>query len=669
MELELKVSLFVLSVVVGCESLVCYLVYSKIEEFKNSFCTKGNSGTTRDKIEEELNTLKLSVQNNTERQYSKNIKEKSEYNRVYTSILLNTTEYASKNKGSANEFDVLRDIALREIKSLEDELQTEIPKPLFIGLMGTFIGITISLIIFYRNSDDIENFNIAQMLGGVAIAMVGSFLGLLLTYFQQSFFAKSKQKVETDLNIYLTGIRAILLPVLNQDAQTSFKELHQNLNKFNSDFRLLLDKFGEHINRFGTEVSNTMREARLAGETQLKLIQEFRGGNIAQIMSNTANVLNRLDSTLGRMDVFNSKLIELTEFTKKAGETAKKYAEFFANDTRFGEEMTKFNNLYIGKQAQASLKLLETLTSHRNKLDQALTSVHRSLDDFDDNIRNYFTKRKQQTDDLLRHAEQDYQTIIQVIEHKLERRDLVPEITQEINNVRQTTEAQLTLQSQEINNTLATQLNTQSQRINNTLESIQKLIENQLKLQDGRLEKILDIINKIIEKQSQLEKQSKSKQRNAEKKQALQTNLTNSNLETNPIPQEEKVVELTNVNQEPQEQGEIIQPAKSRAKLQKIRKSARIQNTNRRDKLLIILNIMFVISVIIISTLIKLNKLYLSNGVFALIISIFATIIALLILEALKPGISKRNSTQWNLSLVLILLAAIFTMGLSLKGF
>jgi hypothetical protein len=64
----------------------------------------------------------------------------------FTRILAATNLYLQKNRGSAADFNILRDISERESEALENEIDSNIALPLYIGLMGTFLGVIIGLI-------------------------------------------------------------------------------------------------------------------------------------------------------------------------------------------------------------------------------------------------------------------------------------------------------------------------------------------------------------------------------------------------------------------------------------------------------------------------------------------------------------------------------------------
>ena len=61
-------------------------------------------------------------------------------------IIDSINKYLEKNKDAVTDFNLIRDIIDRNTDSIEEEIQTQIPIPLYYGLMGTMLGILIGVI-------------------------------------------------------------------------------------------------------------------------------------------------------------------------------------------------------------------------------------------------------------------------------------------------------------------------------------------------------------------------------------------------------------------------------------------------------------------------------------------------------------------------------------------
>ena len=74
----------------------------------------------------------------------------------FRAILLDTNDYLRHNKGAAADFGILKDISERQSEVLDNEVQANVATPLYLGLLGTFLGVILGLVGIARNgvSDD-----------------------------------------------------------------------------------------------------------------------------------------------------------------------------------------------------------------------------------------------------------------------------------------------------------------------------------------------------------------------------------------------------------------------------------------------------------------------------------------------------------------------------------
>lgn len=112
-------------------------------------------------------------------------KNSSEFRKILDSI----NNYLQKNKGAVSDFMLIKDIVERNCDSKEEEITIQTPIPLYIGLMGTMLGIIIGIgriaIMGGGFSAFIDNPQqaIGELMGGVAIAMLASLTEFCLLLF------------------------------------------------------------------------------------------------------------------------------------------------------------------------------------------------------------------------------------------------------------------------------------------------------------------------------------------------------------------------------------------------------------------------------------------------------------------------------------------------------
>ncbi|QNH61989.1 hypothetical protein [Hymenobacter sediminicola] len=153
----------------------------------------------------------------------------------FQEILLDTNDYLRHNKGAAADFGILKDISERQSQVLDNSVQASVATPLYLGLLGTFLGVILGLVGIARNGVSDEN-ALTPFLTGVLIAMTGSFVGLLLTLLGNGVLRQAREQLDRLQNQYYTFLQARLLPVLHADMASSLTNLKSVLDAFNQQF-------------------------------------------------------------------------------------------------------------------------------------------------------------------------------------------------------------------------------------------------------------------------------------------------------------------------------------------------------------------------------------------------------------------------------------------------
>lgn len=171
-------------------------------------------------------------------------------NDVFDSIKESINKYLRNNSGSVIDFSLLKDAVDRHCDSVENDINTLTPTPLYCGLAGTMAGVIVGLsslittgsITALLSSEGSGNFGTAangvnDLLEGVAWAMIASIMGILLTTISSLLFKRYKLSGEAGKNSFLAWLQAKLLPELPSDTSDALNKLVKNLNRFNSTFK------------------------------------------------------------------------------------------------------------------------------------------------------------------------------------------------------------------------------------------------------------------------------------------------------------------------------------------------------------------------------------------------------------------------------------------------
>ena len=238
---------------------------------------------------------------------------KGRKNKSQNEILKSINNYLLRNKGAISDFMLVKDIVDRNIDKTDDQITSSIPTPLYLGLMGTMLGIIGGLYFMptiaapvsgsLESADPISG--IDSLLDGVKIAMIASVVGLLLTVISNVVFLSVRKSVENQKNDLFTFIQTELLPILSKNTASSIHTLQTNLLKFNSDFTTNMTQFSGII----SAVKNTF-------DSQLDVVEELKRIDVANIAKYNIDVMQQLKSSFRNLKDLSEYLLKTNSLLK-----------------------------------------------------------------------------------------------------------------------------------------------------------------------------------------------------------------------------------------------------------------------------------------------------------------------------------------------------------------
>jgi hypothetical protein len=263
-------------------------------------------------------------------------------NSIFQKIVFSINNYLIRNRHSASDFSLIKDIVERNTDAIEEEINLTISIPLYLGLMGTMLGIVIGLfnmsdiLGFVSGSltDDNLNAAIAILLGGVKIAMIASFTGLLFTIINSGWIYKgSRSQIDNKKNEFYTFLQIELLPAMNQGLGQTFESLQRNLLSFNGEFSRNLKKLSGIFDKnhetlsMQRELLELIDRSKVSEMTRynVKVLQELNVAtqqferfneyfaNLNGYISNSYQITDRLNAILDRTDNFK-KIADTLEY-------------------------------------------------------------------------------------------------------------------------------------------------------------------------------------------------------------------------------------------------------------------------------------------------------------------------------------------------------------------
>lgn len=227
-------------------------------------------------------------------------------NTILKKIQTALNSYLRKNKGAASDFHLMKDVVERYCDAEEEEITTQQPIPLYLGLLGTIVGIIVGIgsIAFSGGLGSTTLMdNINNLMVCVAIAMAASFFGVACTTGIAWESKKAFSKIEDCKNAFYSWLQTELLPVLSGNAVNEIRLLQQNLSSFNSTF-------GNNVKELDAvlkSVYNTTKEQ----SDLLKIVQDI---DVAESSKANVKVLKELKGCVGEIANFNVFLNNVEQY-------------------------------------------------------------------------------------------------------------------------------------------------------------------------------------------------------------------------------------------------------------------------------------------------------------------------------------------------------------------
>lgn len=318
---------------------------------------------------------------------------KGEKNETLKDILNSVNGYLLRNKGAVSDFNLVKDIVDRNIDKVDDEISNNLPTPLYLGLMGTMLGIVGGLFFMPEVSGgETENAigGIDALLGGVKIAMFASVSGLALTILSNYFFFRARKIVEHQKHDFFTFIQTRLLPILSKNTSSSIYSLQANLLKFNRDFTTNMNSF-----------SSTVNEVRQTFDSQLQVVQELKRIDVANIAKYNIDVMQQLQNSFKKLQDLASYLDNMNGFIGNTRELNLAINQQLKKVGELSEIIQRFDS-NAGTISDSSTYL----KSHFKNFDAREQVIRDRIADFDsntgkmvDNLETSFSKRLQEFND------------------------------------------------------------------------------------------------------------------------------------------------------------------------------------------------------------------------------------------------------------------------------
>ena len=354
-----------------CYQILCILIYRKLciviyrlQLFKNIFPDNQNEFQL---VQNDAKNLVLGIK--TQHQ-----------NFILDVIIASLNKYLINNKGAVSDFHLIKDIVDRNCDAKEEEIHTQIPVPLYLGLVGTMLGILIGVgfLVFGGGLNDLLNSGngsgskgVEVLLGGVALAMISSIFGILLTTSGSNITKNAKTEVEKNKNTFLSWMQAELLPNISNSTSSALVRMTHNLSSFN-------DTFAQNTQ----DLRKTLSNVNDSYQKQADLMQVINQLKIGDIATANIEVYDKLKNSTNEIGVFAQYLQNANEYLATIQALNQKLDDY-EKRTQVIENAGKFftkNEKWLAENFDiANLEVKAALERFKDTTGESLTKLQESL--------------------------------------------------------------------------------------------------------------------------------------------------------------------------------------------------------------------------------------------------------------------------------------------------
>ena len=295
-------------------------------------------------------------------------------NEIFDDIKSSINGYLGGTQGTQVDFQLLKDSVDRHCDMIEDEVNSQMPLPLYFGLAGTMTGAIIGLFALVFGGSILKLMsgesvsiatgaanNINDLLWGVAIAMVASAIGIILTSWNTIYFKDKKLQEETEKNKFLAWMQSRVLSAVPSGVSQQMKALVSQLATFNRNFKS------------NTEAINTtLSRAKEVYQSQANVIEEYKAIDLEGIANGVSSIMRRLRSSTESLDNFTQYLDAVHDYYNEM----QVFVEKLDRETeRIGilQDIQKFF------QSHKAVIAEETTEAHKN-IQQSIKAVQESTE-------------------------------------------------------------------------------------------------------------------------------------------------------------------------------------------------------------------------------------------------------------------------------------------------
>ena len=369
---------FIISIIISVVMAVGFICW-QAKEYQNNLKGIGNLARFFSK-KQKYDTYDRSYYVDGDEKTAVTIKDVAEDDAELKSLIKDINGYIFKSKGTVA-FSIIQNKTERRISMLYEIATSKLSFPTHIGLMGTFAGVFVGLIMFLIGTfftGGITDTTIQSLITGVLVSMITSCVGIGMLIGSHRAASNATNQIDKDKNEFYEWVQNELMPTVDVSMVEAIGKLHETIDQFEPTFSGVInefkDAFKDVTGAFGDDF-------RLSVEIVRDAVEKM-GENIAKINENI-DLQNNLLGTI--------KSRELITGMDAFVEASKRFSEITGSLDQFEKArrlmlVAAQEAINIQKDYNESLQIPKQVASEINSILNRITTFERNIEGLGENI-------------------------------------------------------------------------------------------------------------------------------------------------------------------------------------------------------------------------------------------------------------------------------------------
>lgn len=383
------------------------------------------------------------------------IKEVAEDDAELKNLINDINAYIKKSKGTVA-FSIIQNKTERRISMLYEIATSKLSFPTHIGLMGTFAGVFLGLIMFLIGTTavgEITDSSIKSLIAGVLVSMITSCCGIWLLILSHRSASEATNQIDRDKNDFYEWVQNELMPTVDVSMVEAIGKLHETIDKFEPTFSGVIsqfkDAFKDVTGAFGTEfrksvqivasavdsMGNNMDKVNENIDLQSNLLATIKSNELVRGMDAFVAASKRFSEVTGSLDQFERArrimLVaaqETINIQKDFNESLQIPKQVAAEINAILNRITKFEEsinglgVNIAQTQMVGNQLVEQIKTNINAIKTKQAVAEKYAEKSNNSLENYFEEQKKEMSRIMQKYNEALESYLNDYENMLKER-------------------------------------------------------------------------------------------------------------------------------------------------------------------------------------------------------------------------------------------------------